>query len=74
MNKATYKAHAQSIRCNGVHHGLKWITDCLEREDMVFLEAQTYDHLLQRVAFRKLGEVETPRNAFMLTTTARGFK
>jgi hypothetical protein len=73
MNKATYKAHAQSIRANGVHHGLKWIADCLEREDMAFLENQwkTYDHLTMRLGFQKLGEVETPRNAFMLTTTAK---
>lgn len=71
MNKATYKAHAQSIRANGVHHGLKWITDCLEREDMAFLENHRYDHLAQRVAFQKLGEVETPRMAFLLTTTMK---
>ena len=73
MNKATYKAHAQSIRANGTHHGLKWITDCLEREDMAYLESQwkTYDHLTMRLGFQKLGKFETPRNAFMLTTTAR---
>jgi hypothetical protein len=68
MNKQTYKAHAQSIRANGERHGLKWIACPLEREDMAFLCNQSYDHLLQRLAFRKLGKVETPRNAFLLTT------
>ena len=71
MNKATYKAHASSVRANGVYHGMKWIECPLEREDMIYLDNQTYDHLLQRVAYRKLGRVETPRNAFMLTTPCK---
>lgn len=68
MNRATYMAHRASIRANGERHGLKWIECPLERADMTHLCNQDYDHLLQRLAFRKLGEVETPRNAFMLTT------
>ena len=69
MNQATYKAHAQSIRANGTHHGLKWITCPFEREDMAFLESQwkTYDHLTMRLDFHKLCS-ETPRSAFMMTT------
>ena len=72
MTKATYKAHAQSIRANGECHAFKWMECPLEREDMKFLCNQAYDHLLQRHAFRVLGEVETPRNAFMLTTPLKG--
>ena len=70
MNKATYKAHESSIRANGAYHGMKWIECPLEREDMIYLDNQAYDHLLQRVAYRKLGEL-TPRNAFMLTTPCK---
>ena len=68
MTRATYRKHASSIRANGEMHGLKWIPCPLEREDMAFLCNQTYDHLLQRLAYRKLGEVEKPRDAFFLTT------
>ena len=68
MNKATYKSHAHSLRVNGHYHGFKWIQCPLEREDMRFLDNQAYDHLLQRHAYRVLGDVETARNAFMLTT------
>jgi hypothetical protein len=72
MSKTTYKAHSSMVRANGAYHGYKWIACPLEREDMKFLDNQAYDHLLQRVAFRTLGEVETPRNAFMLTTPFKG--
>ena len=68
MNRTTYMAHRASIRANGERHALPRIECPLEREDMRQLLNQDYDHLLQRLAFRKLGEVETPRNAFMLTT------
>ena len=68
MNRTTYMAHRANIRANGERYALKRIECPLEREDMVYLSNQTYDHLLQRLAYRKLGEVETPRNAFMLTT------
>lgn len=68
MNRATYKAHSTSIRANGEHHGLKWIKCPLEREDMKRLCNQDYDHLLQRLAYRKLGTPELSLNAFMLTT------
>jgi len=68
MNRTTYMAHRANIRANGERHALPRIECPLEREDMAYLSNQTYDHLLQRLAYRKLGEVETPRNAFMLTT------
>ena len=68
MTRSTYKAHSTSIRANGEHHGLKWIKCPLERADMRRLLEQDYDHLLQRLAYRKLGTPELARNAFMLTT------
>ena len=74
MNKATYKAHMQSIRENGTRYTLAHIVCPFEREDMAFLENQDYDHLLQRHAFRTLGEVETRKNAFLLTTPLKATK
>jgi hypothetical protein len=71
MSKATYKAHAHSIRANGAYHGMKWIKCPLEREDMQYLENQKYDHLLQRLAYQKLGG-DSPKVAFMLTTPFKG--
>ena len=68
MNRTTYMEHRANIRANGERYALNRIECPLEREDMAYLSNQTYDHLLQRLAYRKLGEVETPRNAFMLTT------
>jgi hypothetical protein len=40
----------------------------LERADMKRLCDQNYDHLLQRLAYVKLGTPELALNAFMLTT------
>lgn len=74
MNKATYKAHMRSIRDNGTRYTLAHIVCPFEREDMAFLENQAYDHLLQRHAFRTLGEVETRKNAFLLTTLLKAKK
>lgn len=71
MTKETYKAHAHSIRANGEYHALKWINCPLEREDMRFLCNQQYDHLLQRLAYQKLGTTELQREAFMLTTNVK---
>ncbi len=68
MNRTTYMAHRASIRANGERHGLKWIKCPLERADMQRLCNQNYDHLLQRLAYVKLGTPELARNAFMLTT------
>jgi hypothetical protein len=68
MNRTTYMAHRASIRANGERHGLKWIECPLERADMQRLCNQDYDHLLQRLAYVKLGTPELARNAFMLTT------
>ena len=65
MNRATYKICSTSIRANGNYHGLKWIECSLEREDMRRLLNQAPDLLARRAEYKKL---ETPRNAFMLTT------
>ena len=64
MSRATYKAHAQSIRANGAYHALKWIACPLERQDMTDLYLQDDDYLAIRKAFAKL---EIPRTAFKLT-------
>ena len=74
MSKATYKAHMRSIRDNGTRYTLAHIVCPFEREDMAFLESQAYDHLLQRAAFRKFGQIETPKNAFLLTTPLKATK
>lgn len=71
MNRITYMAHRASIRANGERYAIPRIECQLEREDMAYLCNQPYDHLLQRLAYRKLGTVETPRNAFMLTTPCK---
>ena len=68
MNRTTYMAHRANIRANGERYALKRIECPLERADMTRLCNQTYDHLLQRLAYRKLGTPELQREAFMLTT------
>lgn len=68
MNRTTYMAHRANIRANGERYALKRIECPLERADMTRLCNQTYDHLVQRLAYRKLGTPELQREAFMLTT------
>jgi hypothetical protein len=70
MSRTRYKELSTLLRANGSYHGLKWILDPLEREDMRYLDNLEYDHLLQRLAFQKLGR-EKPKTAFMLTTPFR---
>jgi len=63
MTRQDYTAHRASIRTNGACYTLAHIVCPFEQEDMAFLEAQTNDHLQERLACN-----ETPRLAFLLTS------